>query len=126
MWTMGHNDSAGGGGGGSKPLPASGQLGRGGAGAGREPGRVEGALAGKVVTQAVAGRYHTLAVTSDGGLYSWGLNDYGQLGRGAGADADRRAPLFPAPSSAAAPARRRPARRRGGQRQHCRLLFHCG
>ncbi|KAG2484068.1 hypothetical protein HYH03_017088 [Edaphochlamys debaryana] len=80
VWTMGHNDSRGGGGHGSPPLDASGQLGRGGSTA---PGRVEGALKGKFVVQAITGRYHTMAVTEDGELYSWGLNDWGQLGRAA-------------------------------------------
>ncbi|GLI71601.1 hypothetical protein VaNZ11_016865 [Volvox africanus] len=78
VWTMGHNDSRGGGGHGSPPLDASGQLGRGGS---QEPGPVEGPLRGKFVVQAVTGRYHTMAVTADGELYSWGLNDWGQLGR---------------------------------------------
>ncbi|GLI66279.1 hypothetical protein VaNZ11_010037 [Volvox africanus] len=78
VWTMGHNDSRGGGGHGSPPLDASGQLGRGGT---REPGPVEGPLRGKFVVQVVTGRYHTMAVTADGELYSWGLNDWGQLGR---------------------------------------------
>ncbi|GLC68263.1 hypothetical protein PLESTF_000668100 [Pleodorina starrii] len=80
VWTMGHNDSKGGGGHGSPPLAASGQLGRGGS---KEPGPVEGPLRGKFVVQVVTGRYHTLALTDQGELYSWGLNDWGQLGRGA-------------------------------------------
>lgn len=33
--------------------------------------------------QAIVGRYHTMAVTEDGELWSWGLNDWGQLGRAA-------------------------------------------
>lgn len=68
----------GGGGHGSPPLAASGQLGRGGTTA---PAPVGGPLEGKFVVQAVVGRYHTMAVTADGELYSWGLNDWGQLGR---------------------------------------------
>lgn len=31
--------------------------------------------------QVATGRYHTLALTSSGEVYSWGLNDRGQLGR---------------------------------------------
>ncbi|GIL90772.1 hypothetical protein Vretimale_16845 [Volvox reticuliferus] len=88
VWTMGQNDSRGGGGHGSPPLDASGQLGRGG---GHEPGAVEGPLRGKFVVQVVTGRYHTMAVTADGELYSWGLNDWGQLGRqavGAASESD--------------------------------------
>ncbi|EFJ44442.1 hypothetical protein VOLCADRAFT_64836 [Volvox carteri f. nagariensis] len=78
--------SRGGGGHGSPPLDASGQLGRGGT---KEPGPVEGPLRGKFVVQVVTGRYHTMAVTEDGELYSWGLNDWGQLGRPAvGATSD--------------------------------------
>ena len=33
-------------------------------------------------SQVSAGRGHTLAIASDGNLYSWGSNDYGQLGDG--------------------------------------------
>lgn len=36
---------------------------------------------GKAVVQVASGRYHSVAVTSDGKLYTWGLNDWGQLGR---------------------------------------------
>ncbi len=31
--------------------------------------------------QVIAGRYHSFAVSDDGRVFSWGLNDYGQLGR---------------------------------------------
>ncbi|GFR45882.1 hypothetical protein Agub_g7335 [Astrephomene gubernaculifera] len=79
VWTMGHNDSRGGGGHGSPPLDASGQLGR--TQGDSRPGPVGGPLAGKFVVQAVVGRYHSMAVTEAGELYSWGLNDWGQLGR---------------------------------------------
>jgi hypothetical protein len=41
-----------------------------------------GALAGKTVTQIAAGYYHSLALTSDGKVYSWGDNSYSQLGDG--------------------------------------------
>ena len=30
-----------------------------------------------------AGRYHSAALSKDGRILTWGLNDYGQLGRGA-------------------------------------------
>ena len=33
------------------------------------------------MVQVATGRYHTLALTDDGVVYSWGLNDWGQLGR---------------------------------------------
>ena len=39
-----------------------------------------GALAGKTVTQIAAGSNHTAALASDGTVYTWGLNNYGQLG----------------------------------------------
>ncbi|NWG26902.1 MAG: T9SS type A sorting domain-containing protein [Ignavibacteriaceae bacterium] len=41
-----------------------------------------GVLSGKTVIQVAAGYYHSLALTSDGNTYSWGRNDYGQLGNG--------------------------------------------
>ena len=44
------------------------------------PVAVTGALAGKTVTAIAAGSYHSLALTSDGTVYSWGQNTYGQLG----------------------------------------------
>jgi alpha-tubulin suppressor-like RCC1 family protein len=34
------------------------------------------------VVAIAAGVYHTLAVTANGNIYSWGLNDHGQLGLG--------------------------------------------
>lgn len=37
-------------------------------------------LAGKTVTQIVAGNNHTLALTTDGVLVAWGLNSNGQVG----------------------------------------------
>ena len=41
------------------------------------------------MVQAISGRYHTMAVTEAGALYSWGLNDFGQLGRaGVGANSE--------------------------------------
>eukprot|EP00798_Chlamydomonas_sp_ICE-L_P027171 gene27171-2411_t len=78
VWTMGHNNSKGGGGHGSQPIEGSGQMGRVGA---KDAGRVTLTLEGLHVVQAITGRYHSLAVTSDGDVYTWGLNDWGQLGR---------------------------------------------
>jgi hypothetical protein len=43
---------------------------------------------GKAVVGVAAGRYHSVALTSDGRVYSWGLNDWGQLGRRAELAAD--------------------------------------
>jgi hypothetical protein len=39
-----------------------------------------GALAGKTVVQVARGGTHTLALTSDGLVYAWGSNSYGELG----------------------------------------------
>jgi len=35
-----------------------------------------------IARQVTAGNYHTLAIKTDGSLWSWGLNNYGQLGFG--------------------------------------------
>ena len=35
---------------------------------------------GEVIKYIAAGRYHSLAVTTEGKVYAWGLNNYGQLG----------------------------------------------
>jgi hypothetical protein len=39
-----------------------------------------GALAGKTVVAIAAGMYHSLALTSDGQVFAWGYNLFGQLG----------------------------------------------
>lgn len=82
VWSMGANDSSGGGGHGSRAMTASGQLGRGG---GWPPGPVLGALQGHMIKAVAAGRFHSVAVTAEGAVFTWGLNDWGQLGRPAAA-----------------------------------------
>ena len=46
----------------------------------------DGVAAGFTYTQVAAGGAHTLAIGSDGILYSWGRNDHGQLGDGTTTD----------------------------------------
>jgi alpha-tubulin suppressor-like RCC1 family protein len=41
---------------------------------------MSGVLAGKTITDISAGTYHTVALDSDGKVYAWGHNTYGQLG----------------------------------------------
>ena len=47
-----------------------------------KPGFLSGVLNGKIVTQIACGQCHTLALTQDGDVYSWGRNIYGQVGIG--------------------------------------------
>lgn len=81
LWTWGRNDSDGGGQYGSPPMLNSGQLGW--------PRRsADASTPGSVVTSsrfiaAAAGRYHSAALDEEGRLFTWGLNDFGQLGRDA-------------------------------------------
>ncbi|XP_041357060.1 RCC1 and BTB domain-containing protein 1-like [Gigantopelta aegis] len=44
------------------------------------PCRVLGALTGLIISKVVCGYAHTMALTDEGVLYSWGANSYGQLG----------------------------------------------
>ena len=78
MYTAGRNDSAGGGGHGSPPVSDAGQLGRGGS---TNAFEMVPTPAGAFATQVACGRYHTAAVTAEGGVLTFGLNDRGQLGR---------------------------------------------
>ena len=78
LYTAGRNDSSGGGGHGSAAIDDSGQLGR--QGALGALGRVEGALEKESVMSVACGRYHTTCATASGRVYSFGLNDVGQLG----------------------------------------------
>mmetsp|Transcript_11508 Transcript_11508/g.21828 ORF Transcript_11508/g.21828 Transcript_11508/m.21828 type:complete len:515 (+) Transcript_11508:67-1611(+) len=80
LYTCGRNDSAGGGGHGSPPIKDAGQLGREGPGAHLLP-VTGGGLSRERVVASACGRYHTAALTASGAVYTFGLNDYGQLGR---------------------------------------------
>lgn len=91
--SFGRNNSAGGGGQGSRPIDDSGQLGRGESfpewrdkfPRSEGPGYVH--LNGRLPAVGVAaGRYHSAAVDAAGAVYTWGLNDHGQLGRQGVAD----------------------------------------
>ncbi len=42
-----------------------------------------GVLSGKTIVAVACGQYHTLALSSDGLIYSWGYSLYGELGDGA-------------------------------------------
>ena len=64
----------------------SGQLGNSVSGSSAVPVPVNqnGVLAGKTVTAIAAGNLHSLALASDGTVFSWGSNGSGQLGNGLG------------------------------------------
>lgn len=61
-----------------------------------------GAAAGTTWTQVSCGAYHTLALRSDGTLWSWGNNVFGQLGHSMGQGTQTGLPttLVPAPAGA--------------------------
>ena len=46
------------------------------------PVNTSGVLSGKVVTAIAAGKNHSLALTADGSVYTWGANNSGELGNG--------------------------------------------
>lgn len=54
---------------------------------------MSGALAGKSVVSIQAGGYHTLALTSDGMIFAWGMNSLGALGVGSDVDQPQPGPV---------------------------------
>ena len=68
VWTWGENEN--------------GQLGNGGTVDSHTPLQVHGLLDGKYVIAIAAGDYHSMALTDDGKVYTWGENYIGQLGDG--------------------------------------------
>lgn len=44
------------------------------------PVNMTGVLGGKSIVQLQSGTHHTLALSKDGSMYSWGYNNRGQLG----------------------------------------------
>lgn len=68
VWTWGENEN--------------GQLGNGGTADSHTPLQVHGLLDGKYVIAIAAGDYHSMALTDDGKVYTWGENYIGQLGDG--------------------------------------------
>lgn len=80
VWVWGRNSSDGGGGHGSAPVPDAGQLGH--AVEGRPGAALRADDAGGAASAVASGRYHS-AAAAGGKAWTWGLNDQGQLGRGA-------------------------------------------
>ena len=62
----------------------NGRLGNGDTTSSNTPVKVDasGVLAGKTISQISAGSVHSLALDSEGQIYAWGANYYGQLGNG--------------------------------------------
>ncbi len=47
-----------------------------------------GVLSGKIIKRVATGRFHSIALASDGTVYTWGRNYYGQLGNGNNTDSN--------------------------------------
>jgi alpha-tubulin suppressor-like RCC1 family protein len=59
-----------------------GQLGNGDTATQYTPGPVTTTIGDKTIVAVAGGSYHTIALDSDGKVYTWGRNNYGQLGNG--------------------------------------------
>ncbi|GFY75775.1 RCC1 and BTB domain-containing protein 1 [Trichonephila inaurata madagascariensis] len=58
------------------------QLGNGGTNQGLSPGLISSNVLGRKVIEVACGSHHSIALTSDGEVYSWGQNNCGQVGLG--------------------------------------------
>jgi alpha-tubulin suppressor-like RCC1 family protein len=77
-----------------------GQLGENGLSDRNTPGRV-GGLSGDRVVALAAGGWHSLALKSDGSVWTWGRGDFGQLGNGVGASQSEPQPVLTVSGAAA-------------------------
>jgi uncharacterized repeat protein (TIGR02543 family) len=77
-------------------LGGSGQLGNGGTTNSTVPVSLltSGALAGKTISAIAGGNNHSYALTSDGLVYAWGANNYGQLGNNGTASSPVPVPVY--------------------------------
>lgn len=58
------------------------QLGNGSTNQGLTPSLIQNALLGRKVVQVACGSHHSICLTSDGDIFSWGQNNCGQIGSG--------------------------------------------
>src|SRR5687768_12786734 len=72
-----------------------GQLGNGTTTNGHVPAavRMDGALAGKTIVAMAGGKFHSLALASDGTVYAWGYNATGELGNGGNPSSKSKLPV---------------------------------
>ena len=58
------------------------QLGNGSTNQGLTPAIIQNSLLGRKVVQVACGSHHSLCLTADGDIFSWGQNNCGQIGSG--------------------------------------------